>query len=101
MGKIKTRNFIISHLLLILSTSSHGQKELSFYTTVEVLREKKYDYYQKKRWIMKNILSLDEGENLKSYSLKKSLLKNNFSNYIKKQKKGRELQLKKWEEVLK
>jgi len=101
MGKIKTINFIIYHLLLIFSTSSYGQKDLSFYTTIEVLREKKYDYYQKKRWVMQKILSLDEGENLKPYSLKKSLLKNNFSNYIKRQKKERELQLKRWEEVLK
>ena len=99
---MKIRHLILSHFLFFILTSTiYSQRELSFYTTVEVLREKKYDYDQKKSWVMLNILSLDEDENLSSPLISKKLLEKKFSKYQQNEKKKREIQLKEWEEVLK
>lgn len=99
---MKIRHLILSYFLFFILTSTiYGQRELSFYTMVEVLREKKYDYHQKKSWVMLNILSLDEDENLSSPLISRRLLEKKFSKYQESEKKKREIQLKEWEEVLK
>lgn len=99
---MKIRHLILSYFLFFILTSTiYGQRELSFYTMVEVLREKKYDYHQKKSWVMLNILSLDEDENLSSPLISIRLLEKKFSKYQESEKKKREIQLKEWEEVLK
>ena len=105
MRKNRLRHLTLTSFLFFTSIPKcFSQRGLPFYTTIEVLREKKYDYHQKKRWVMRNILSLDENENenenSKSHVVKQNLLKKKFSKYQKDQKKRRELQLKKWEEVL-
>ena len=104
MRKNRLRHLTLTSFLFFTSIPKcYSQKGLPFYTTIDVLREKKYDYHQKKRWVMRNILSLDENENKnsKSHVIKQKLLEKKFSRYQKDQKKRRELQLKKWEEVLK
>tara|TARA_Y100001970_G_C13999576_1_gene732600 strand:+ start:511 stop:819 length:309 start_codon:yes stop_codon:yes gene_type:complete len=102
MRKTNIKALILLKLIFFSSnTISYSKDELSFYTTIEILREKKYDYDQKKRWVMANILSLDENEYSRPYLLKKDLLQRKFSKYKENEKKRRELQLKEWEEVLK
>ena len=88
MRKARFRLLNLTYLLFFIFTpQSYGQKRLSFYTTVEILREKKVDYHQKKRWIMLNILSLDENENSNSHFVKKKLIEKKFSKYQEGQKK--------------
>tara|TARA_B100000676_G_scaffold296723_1_gene337420 strand:+ start:115 stop:435 length:321 start_codon:yes stop_codon:yes gene_type:complete len=106
MRKNRLRHLTLTSFLFFTSIPKcYSQRGLPFYTTIEVLREKKYDYHQKKRWVMRNILSLDENENenenSKSHVIKQNLLEKKFSIYQEDQKKRRELQLKRWEEVLK
>ena len=83
----------------------YGQRDLSFYTTIEVLREKKYDYDQKKIWVMRNILSLDNDSstndsNRKKSKIQKKELGRNFFDFQNKTNKKRILELIKWQQAL-
>jgi len=100
--KIRIKYAPLSYFLFFtLISSAFGQNDLSFYTTIEIIRDKKTNYYQKKRWVMENILSLDQNENGSSlFNGKGKKSGNIFFKQREKEKKERDLELKKWKEAL-
>ena len=60
--------YFFSFFSLSLSIASEN---FSSYTLVEVLREEMVSAQEKERWVMKNILGLDDEELKKSETLKK------------------------------
>ena len=65
---MKVLFYFFSFFSLSLSIASEN---FSSYTLVEVLREEMVSAQEKERWVMKNILGLDDEELKKSETLKK------------------------------
>ena len=65
---MKSLFYFFSFFSLSLSIAS---EKFSSYTLVEVLREEMVSAQEKERWVMKNILGLDEEELKKNETLKK------------------------------
>ena len=65
---MKSLFYFFSFFSLSLSIASEN---FSSYTLVEVLREEMVSAQEKERWVMKNILGLDDEELKKNETLKK------------------------------
>ena len=65
---MKSLFYFFSFFCLSLSIASEN---FSSYTLVEVLREEMVSAQEKERWVMKNILGLDDEELKKNETLKK------------------------------
>ena len=100
------KSFTFTLLLFLSIQTSFGKRDLSIYTTIEVLSEKRIDNDQKKRWVMSNILSLDLYDKSspplkgKKEQLYKRPLGKGFRKEIEKERRERNSELKKWEESL-
>lgn len=83
--------FYLSFLTLSLLTfSSKATEDFSSYTSIIVLRDQRVAPEEKERWIMKDILSLDNDKKKESRFLRKKIFKKGSK------KRKRQTKLKEW-----